>query len=266
MTLRSIFAAIFAFSALIGLQAQDPKPDGPLYGVDYEFDVVRTPLELSDRHDRGTVYLVSWMYTPKRHSSGGVTVVLHGSTGHLARSPKEAGGTRPPWLGQLLARGDMVVVPQRRGRGESGGAYVEECAFHAGDCSLEQINAGAEATLHDALQSTRAVLLSFVFPKLRPKDGKVSLWGVSRGGFLSLMYAGRYPDEVSEVVAVSPGWLSVAPQWGPAINDWRVGRHIRWLAQSGKRFKGPVLWVDGSVDRFYGADITAEFFAGREPG
>lgn len=240
--------------------AQDPQPERPVFGVDYDFERVGTPIRLSDKHDRRTVRLFSSVYRPKKNPSGRVVVILHGSTGHLARSPQESGGNRPPWLGQLLDRGDTVVVPLRRGRGESGGTYIEECAFHAGECTLQDINDDAQNALDDAVNSTRAVIEGYVLPKLRPTGGKVALWGLSRGGFLSLAYAGRYPQQVSEVVAISPGWLSIVPAWGERINQERLQQHVAWLSSAGERFKGRVFWIDGSVDRYYGPEVTQSFY------
>lgn len=250
---------ILAWSSTV--HAQDPQPERPTYGVDYEFERVRTPLVLNDAFDRGTVDLYSSVYRPKKASSGRVVVILHGSTGHLARSPKEPAGNRPPWLGQLLDRGDTVVIPLRRGRGESGGTYIEECAFHAKQCSLAEINRDAEVALQDALASTRAVIEGYVLPQLKPMDGKVALWGLSRGGFLSLAYAGKHPEQVSEVVAISPGWLSVSPSWGERINAERLEMHRRWFAQAASRFRGEALWIDGATDRYYRTDVTDAFYS-----
>jgi pimeloyl-ACP methyl ester carboxylesterase len=259
--IRGIAILIGTMLLAVPARAQDPQPERPLYGVDYDYDQVMVPRRVDDPADRGTIMLSTAVYRPLKSRSGRVVVILHGSTGHLARDPREAGGSRPPWLGELLGRGDTVVVPLRRGRGSSTGTYVEECAFHAKRCSLEDINRGADAALADAMASTRAVLRDYVVPVLRPAGGKVALWGVSQGGFLSLHYAGTYPQEVDEVVAISPSWTSLAPDWGEAVNKVRLEQHRGWFAWAAERFRGRMLWIDGDADRFYGPDKTAAFFA-----
>jgi len=89
----------------------------------------------------------------------------------------------------FVSRGYTLVATMRRGRGESTGTYVEECAFYLGECTLAQQIAMTHRSLREATLDTEAVI-DQVVGRLVPAGSKIILAGNSRGGFLSLMMAG----------------------------------------------------------------------------
>jgi pimeloyl-ACP methyl ester carboxylesterase len=238
--------------------AQVPAPQWPVNGVDYRFKRMVTKRFVDDGADQGWIKLVSYVYQPLR-GRGDVAIVLHGSTGGMASSPNEPLNVKGFPVEFLLSRGITVVVPLRRGRAESTGTYVEECPYHPGRCSLADSRAMTDSALADALASTDAVFED-VLEKLSPRDGKVVLWGLSRGGFLALDFAATRPAQVHGVVAVSAGWLSVADEWPEAENAERLELQRALLADAGSRFDGPTLWVYAARDPFYPDSVTRQFF------
>ena len=171
---------------------QVPSAEFPVNGVDYRFKRMVTRRPVNDAADSGRIKLVSYVYEPLHDNQGDVVIVLHGSTGGMASSPNEPLNVRGFPIDFLLGRGLTVVVPLRRGRAESTGTYVEECPYYPGRCSLADNRLLAESGLADAIASTDAVL-DDVLVKLNPRDGKVVLWGLSRGGFLALDFAATAP-------------------------------------------------------------------------
>ncbi len=261
----SILLAVTLCFGTVTVQGQVPAPESPVNGVDYRFKRMVTRRLVNDEADSARIKLVSYVYQPLQDNRGDVVIVLHGSTGGMASSPNEPLNVRGFPIDFLLDRGLTVVVPLRRGRAESTGTYVEECPYWPGRCSLADNRLLAEPGLADALASTNAVL-DDVLEKLNPRDGKVVLWGLSRGGFLALDFAASRPAQVHGVVAVSAGWLSIADEWPADENAARLQFHQTLLADAGSRFPGPTLWVYADRDPFYPDSITRQFFSAYKSG
>jgi pimeloyl-ACP methyl ester carboxylesterase len=253
-----LFAAALAGSAA---RSQGPNPQPPVYGVHYSFEKMTAVRHIRDRHDNGIVRLVSYVFRPLQNDRHEVVVDLHGSLGGVAVAPGEP--VLPlsrPKLNLLLQRGYTVVVPMRRGLGESEGQFVEECAYQAGKCTLAEYRKLMPNGLSDALASTKAVMQQVVLGKLKPRSGKAILWGGSRGGILALHYAATYPDQVRAVIAVSPGWLSLSEKWPKEEVEERLSVQRQLLARAGKGYRGPTLWIYAARDPFYAGPLTRQLF------
>ncbi|HEX7809820.1 MAG TPA: hypothetical protein VF608_13885, partial [Thermoanaerobaculia bacterium] len=177
------------------------------------------------------------------------------------RSPKE------PWEGPplsvirfFIARGYTVVAPMRRGRGESSGTYVEECAIYAGECTLAQQTGMLDRTVREAMLDSFAVLDQVVFGRIVPRMSKVLFVGVSRGGFLSLMLAGERPNQAKAVVNFVGGWLSIGDKYSEADNQQRMSAQAEWFRRAGSSRAVPSLWIYAARDELYGETTTREFF------
>ena len=254
-----VLAAALVWS--VPATSQSPNPRPPIYGVDYKSKRIVQERTVNDDYDQGKIRLVSYVLTPLKQASGEVVVALHGSTGGMAVWPGQ-----PFNLGQFpvrffLERGYTVVIPMRRGRAESTGHYVEECAYQAGKCSLADYRRMTGIALPDALTSTEVVVSELVLRKLKPPSGKILLWGGSRGGLLALHYAAVHPQEVRGVLAISPGWLSLADKWPKEENEARLALQKEILAKVGRAYGGPTMWVYAAKDSFYAEAFTRQLFA-----
>src|ERR1043165_3135233 len=79
-----------------------------VFGRDYTFERLEATRAVDDAQDKGAIHLVTYVYRPLKNDRHEVALFSHGSTGGLARSPKEPGGSNapPPVVVQfLLARG-----------------------------------------------------------------------------------------------------------------------------------------------------------------
>jgi len=211
---------------------------------DYLFERMEATRPVNDEHDKGTLRLVTYVYRPVKNDRREVVVFSIGSTGGMIRSPKEPGeGPAPALIRFFVSRGYTLVVPQRRGRGESSGTYIEECAIFAGKCtSAEQLALGDRA-LREALLDTNAVIDQVVLGKIVPAQSKLLLAGQSRGGFLSLMLAGERPSLVKGVINFAGGWQSLQPSLSEAAFKERIDLHKPLLAKAAKRYTGPSIWI-----------------------
>ncbi len=202
--------------------------------------------------DGETVRLAMRIYKTAASGPAPTLVFHHGSTGS-GRDPSLF--ARPidfPALAQFFVqRGWAVVMPARRGRGGSEGLYDEgfagdRAAGYACDESLSI--PGADRALRDIEVAMDAVLaMPFVDP------GRIVIGGQSRGGILSVAYAGRRPEQVKGVINFVGGWLGARCPIASAVNEALFTR--------GARYRRETLWLYGDQDPFYPLTHSRDNFA-----
>jgi dienelactone hydrolase len=133
-------------------------------------------------------------------------VVNHGSTGR-GNNPALFTETfsNPVFAEMFLKKGYMVAFPQRRGRGKSEGLYDEGFNVDRNQgyaCDPKQSLPGADRALTD-IDAAVEVL------RQRPDVARqpILMAGISRGGILSIAYAGMHPHEVAGVINFVGGWM-----------------------------------------------------------
>jgi len=192
--------------------------------------------------DGEAVRLEMRVYEPANGAPAPTLVFNHGSTGS-GTDPRVF--TRPldfPEVARFfVARGWAVVIPARRGRGGSDGVYDEgfwpnRALGYACDPTLSI--AGADRALRD-VESVMGAILAMPFVD----RARVVIGGQSRGGILSVAYAGGHADQVEGVINFVGGWNGVRCQHAAAIN--------RAIFVRGARFAGDTLWLYGDDDPFY---------------
>lgn len=173
--------------------------------------------------------LAATLYRPQSTKPAPLAIINHGSTGGTF-SPRQTfrSAAQALWL---LERGFTVLVPMRRGRGESEGVFGEETLPFDLEGGLEQ----AIEDLDSALIYAQA--LPFV------QRGPALLVGQSRGGFLSAVYASLYPEAVAGVINFAGGWTG---------EDYQGTFNRDTLAEAGRTARVPQLWLYGKQDSLYG--------------
>ena len=140
-----------------------------------------------------------------------------------------------------MKRVGLLLFPQRRGRGKSDGLYDEGFAVDRSKgytCEKNRSLVGAERALEDIEAAVTAL-------RKRPdvNDAPVLLAGHSRGGILSLTYAGQYPGQIKGVVNIVGGWLGERCEMSEQVNQE--------LFRRGGAFSKPTLWLYGANDVYY---------------
>ena len=82
---------------------------------------------------------------------------------------------------------------------------------------------------------------------------RVLIGGQSRGGILSVAYAGMHPEQIFGVINFVGGWLGTGCATASRLN--------RALFERGANFDRPMLWLYGEHDPFYEIQHSRNNFA-----
>lgn len=206
----------------------------------YARSVERVPTPWSQAGQAQTLEMV--VYRPPGPGPFPTLVFNHGSTGD---------GDKPEWFTYTWAspevgryfteKGWQVVFPQRRGRGKSDGLYDEgfEPDRSRYACKPEHSLPGLERAMTD---------LDAVMAHLRTRADvdmqRLLIGGVSRGGLLSVVYAGtRTAPAFLGVLNFVGGWVGDRCAQADNVNTVAFRR--------GAAFPRLTLWLYGAQDPFY---------------
>jgi dienelactone hydrolase len=227
------------------------KPDAVVAWTRGSYEFLQTDLT----EDGKPVRLEVVIFRPPGAGPFPLAVINHGSTG---------GGVNPSvftetWFAAALAdflndRGWIVAFPQRRGRGKSDGLYDEGFAenrrlgytgdtyttFRGADRALSDIDAAITALRRRQDVAPTPILLG----------------GNSRGGVLSIAYAGLHPEQVAGVINFVGGWLGEGHPTGGTVNQL--------LFMRGASYGRPTIWLYGQHDKFYSIAHSRKNFAAFE--
>ncbi|MBL8895335.1 MAG: alpha/beta hydrolase [Rhizobiales bacterium] len=140
----------------------------------------------------------------------------------------------------FIERGWMILFPQRRGRGKSSGSYGEGLAPDGSgySCDIDIALAGFERAVED---------IDSVVRHLRERSdvdqSQLIIGGVSRGGILSIAYAGMRPTIFKGAINFSGGWL------GRACANYEIVNPL--IFERGASAGISTLWLHGSFDQYY---------------
>lgn len=133
----------------------------------------------------------------------------------------------------FLARGFAMLVPMRRGRGASEGPYVEWY-----DPDPLKLGEGLRHALDD-------VDAAAAFMRQRDDiDGsRIVVAGQSRGGLLSVLYAGQHPPGVLGSINFAGGWVDAAGMTDAFTREM--------LLRIGGDARVPSLWLYAANDSVF---------------
>jgi dienelactone hydrolase len=212
-------------------------------------------LDTSLTENSKSVRLEVVLFKPDGAGPFPLLVINHGSTG-LGNDPSLFKQTRWSFAPAdvFTRKGWLVAFPQRRGRGKSDGLYDEGFdpdRSRGYTCEPDRSLAGAGRALEDIHAAMTAL-------RRRPDVDarRVLIGGISRGGVLSIAYAGQHPNDVLGVINFVGGWVGTACRTAADINGT--------LFRRGASFTGPTIWLYGRDDLFYPVDHSRGNFAAFE--
>lgn len=189
------------------------------------------------------VKLEGMLYRPAAPGRVPVLVFNHGSTGGGRVVPTSTEWYRYPEVARFFVdRGWAVLIPMRRGRGASGGEYLERY-----ECDRGVMAAGVDRAVADL-----DAVLAFVSSQPWADMDRFLLGGMSRGGLLSVLYPSLRPTKAKGVINFAGGWTAE-----------RCDRATRFnadtFAEAGRVGKLPMLWLYSENDRNYGPGAVQSY-------
>ena len=202
-------------------------------------ETIWIPAGLTD--DGEEILLQTFVAKPDSPCPYPVLIFNHGSAGNAA--PESVRRTFYPeaFAEVFTDRGWLVLFPQRRGRGGSGGDYAEGLNARGGgySCETDQSLRGMERALED---------IDFVMRHVEARPdadlSRIVIGGQSRGGILAVVYAGTRDTPVAGVLNFVGGWINDRCWNATPINTESFIR--------GAEFSENTLWLYGLNDQFYG--------------
>lgn len=204
-------------------------------------DHVFIPVRARDSQGR-PIRLEAFIYRPTGEGRFPTLVLSHGSA---AGAPQTSLPARD-LASYFVSRGFAVLVPMRRGRGQSSGVSREYEDRHCDPSAWEP-------GLRDAMEDLSASL-DYAGAVAGLDTSRIVLAGVSRGGFLSVAYTaeGKYRSAVIGVVNFVGTWTAQREDHCP--RDFNALA----FAKFGGETRVPMLWLYGDADPFNAtADIRS---------
>lgn len=176
-----------------------------------------------------------------------IVVLSHGSPRDAEDRRREGRQRLAAQSARFVAMGFAVLVPTRRGYGESGGAWAE--AY--GSCADPDYHAAGLETARDLRAAVDAV-------RGEPwaDARRIVLAGQSAGGFGSIAAAATRFEGLVAVVNFAGGRGSRGPD-----DVCGEARLVEAMARYGVAARVPTLWIYSANDRFFGPALARRMHA-----
>ena len=242
--MKVFFVFLLALQLCSGVWAQDEKPSAAAPEVlakDLREELLRTEATVKDMYGRQeTKPLPMTVYRPPGDGPFPLVVFNHGRAVQARRASQ--GRYRPEVAARyLVAKGFVVLVPNRIGYGETYGAFDPE-------------NSGCRSIEPMSIAASDQVLAAVEFAKTLPYVD-TSRWvvaGQSVGGLTSVATVGRAPAGLLGGINFSGG-TGGNPDNNPG-RPCNPGATAQYWGQIAKDAKVPMLWLYWENDKYWGAE------------
>jgi len=197
------------------------------------------------------VSMIATVMRPPGEDKKPVVVINHGSPADGAQRAKMA----PPRYNGLsswfVSRGYVVVLPLRRGYGETGGTWAE--AY--GSCqNPDYYNAG--------LQSATDIKAALDYMRGQPyvAPDRSLVVGQSAGGWATLALSSQNPAGVSGMIDFAGGRGGHQPLPGGGTGNCTPDALVTAAGKYGATARVPILWVFTANDSFFEPKLAKRMF------
>jgi dienelactone hydrolase len=189
------------------------------------------------------VTLEATLYRPPGDGPHPVLLFNHGSTGGgtVAATTTLRPDRQAPFF---VERGFAVLAPMRRGRGASEGVHGEA----ENSCDPGVLNPGLARAIEDV-----DAMMAYVRVQPWADPDRIVIAGQSRGGLLSVVYAGERPGTVRAVVSFAGGWTS------ERCDGVAGGFNETAFTAAARRIRVPMIWLYAEGDRYYSASAIRRY-------
>ena len=239
---------LLVVTLLTGLPLAGAQP-GQVFEPTLNEQVVFVPLAVAGSTGQEVLLLTATTYHPQGKGPFPLVVLSHGSPANAAARARMGRYRVLDRIREFVARGYAVIVPMRRGYGDTGGDWAERF----GPCaSADYYQAGRES----ALDLLATLEFARKLPYVRPD--RIVLVGQSAGGFASIATASFGPQGVVAVVNFAGGRGGRGGRYdgepcSPDAMAHAIGRFAATI-------KVPVLWHYAENDRWFGPHHVRAWF------
>jgi dienelactone hydrolase len=160
------------------------------------------------------------------------------------------------WLSRwFVERGYVVVLPERRGHGATGGLLAES----VGSCADPDHYRSGLIAADDV-----AAVVAYMRRQSFADPDRITVAGISTGGWASLALASRNPPGVRSIVNFAGGRGGHAGGRPNAICS--ASRLIDAAGQFGKTARIPTLWLYSRNDSYFGPQLAERMAAAFKAG
>jgi dienelactone hydrolase len=199
----------------------------------------------------GGVSIIATVMRPPGEQRRPLAVINHGSPADSSQRPQMAPPRHEPLSSWFVERGYVVVLPLRRGYGDTGGEWAESY----GDCDEPDYYTaglrGAEdiqATL-DLMRKQRYVL----------SDRSIVV-GLSAGGWATLALSSRNPRGVAGMINFAGGRGGHQTLADGRIGNCKTGELVKAAGKYGATARVPTLWIYTANDSFFEPSLARRMF------
>jgi dienelactone hydrolase len=187
------------------------------------------------------------LFRPPGEGPFRLAVIAHASVQNALRRAQMSQPQYRALSDWLVARGFAVLVPERLGRGATGGKYLED----QGGCDAADYSSAGRATAQEI-----AVALTYLRGQSFIRQDGAVIVGHSAGGWGALALAGGNPAGVAGIIALAPGRGGHADD----VPDQVCAPHalLTSAAQFGKGARLPVIWLVAANDTYFSPALSRQ--------
>ena len=206
-------------------------------------DVVRIPASGAS--------LVATVMRPAGDDKRPLVVINHGSPPDAASRPTMLSPRFTAVSSWFVARGYVVVLPLRRGYGQTGGAWAETY----GSCEEpDYYSAG--------LESAADIEAAIAFMRRQPfvAAGRTLVVGESAGGWATIALSSLNPRGIAGMVNLAGGRGGHQELASGAIGNCRPAALVTAAGRYGATARVPMLWIYAENDSFFSPVLARRMF------
>lgn len=240
---RALVFALALAAGLVGMKAANAQDDHSYYGPRLIEEKVRIPTA------NGRT-LAATILRPDAQGSLGAVILNHGVSASARERARESSDLLINAAAVFARRGYVVVMPLRRGFGETGGEMAED----PGSCANPDYKSAEQNAADD-------VMAAYDYTRALPYvDGnRMMLAGQSAGGMVAVFTAGsRNPPGLVAVLAFAAG-RGGDPDINPGV-PCAIEPVARIFDMLGKNIHVPVLFHYAENDLFFSPKVSRGWF------
>jgi dienelactone hydrolase len=240
---RAVLLLCALLTGLVATAARAQQEDHSYYGPRLIEEKVRIPAP-------GGYTIAATILRPDAEGPFGVVVLNHGVSASARERARESSDLLINSAAVFARRGYVVVLPLRRGFGDTGGDMAED----PGSCSNPDYKGAEKNAAED-------VMVAYNYARTLPyvDSNRMILAGQSAGGMVSVFTAGtRNPQGLVAVLAFAAG-RGGDPDINPGV-PCAIEPIARVMDMLGKNIHVPVLFNYSENDLFFSPKVSRGWF------